>query len=194
MTIKNLDPFMRIDLRDQATRTTPVYSDFNFGYTVVGDLLVPDVFLMDLAVHLGSRHLEYGMVYSPSELCGREFFNALTNEERTVLGPSILLLLSDGSVKMNFADKELVNYVGPLSPGPGYGRYLTMGKHLPKALFEFMKANVGKITFEHGTRVSARQAFGEEFWSTLGEEERNLLKNCVLSNRAADHIGLHVED
>ena len=185
---------MRIDLRDQAKRTCAVYSDFNFGYTVVGDLLVPDVFLMDLAAHLGSRHLEYGMVYSPKKLCDREFFNALTNEERAVLGPCILLLISDGSVKMNFADKELVDFVGLLSSGPGHGRYLTMGKHLPKALFEFMKANVGKIKFEHGTRVSVRQAFGEEFWSTLGEEERNLLKNCVLFNVAADHIGLHAGD
>ena len=123
MIQKELEPFMHIDLRDQAERTCPVYSDFNFGYTVVGDLLVPDVFLMNLAVHLGSRHLEYGMVYSPRELCDREFFYALTNEERAVLGPCILLLISDGSVKMNFADKELVDYVGPLSPGPGYGRY-----------------------------------------------------------------------
>ena len=80
--------------------------DVCFGYFIVGDVLVPNAFLDRLGFHLGSEELNYGDALSPRQLCGDEFFLSLTDEEREVLGPCILLLVDEGRISMRFPGED----------------------------------------------------------------------------------------
>ena len=94
---------MTINFNDIAKFNGVVDSNADFGYKVIGGMLVSNLFMERLTRHLDSIRLEYGVVFDPGKVCGENFLKSLTEEEREVLGPCILVLIDEGAITMNFS-------------------------------------------------------------------------------------------
>lgn len=103
---RTFDSLITITLDDTAKFRGVKDSDEYFNYSIINDRLVPNSFLDRIALHLSDKSLKYGEVLSPRRLCGDDFFFSLTNDERQVLGPCILLLIGVGLVTMTFPGEK----------------------------------------------------------------------------------------
>ena len=191
MITDDLDSLMTINLNGMAKFNGVVDPDVCFGYTVIGDMLVSNSFMKRLEVHLDSIELKYGTVFSARKLCGDKFFNSLTDEERLVLAPCILVLIDEGGIRMNFAGAERN---GQVQPARAYGHFLSTECDLPEPLFDLLKESLAKARFDHDRVLLPRKALGAETWNTLNEKDQDALRRCMLIKLSDDHVHLYPVD
>jgi hypothetical protein len=103
MASKNLNSLTHVNLEYTAGMHEGIDENDFIGFSVINDMLVPIAFVDRLSSHLALKEIVYGDVISPRQLCGDEFFNSLTAEERQVLASCILLLIEDGRIELNFS-------------------------------------------------------------------------------------------
>lgn len=103
MASKNLNSLTRTYLEYVGGMHDGIDENDCIGFSIIDDMIVPISFVDRLSFHLDLKTIIYGDVISPRRLCGDEFFNSLTDEERQVLASCILLLIEDGRIALNFS-------------------------------------------------------------------------------------------
>jgi hypothetical protein len=71
------------------------------GYVLVDKCLVPLTFIARIKEELSDHQFDYGYVISESEMFEADFLQSLSEEERAVLMPCVLILIERGDLGFN---------------------------------------------------------------------------------------------
>lgn len=74
--------------------------DFDDGFLLMNDHLVPYCFIESVADHLESTVVHRAVVMSVREIVGEAFWQELDIREQQVIGPVLLLLIETGRVAL----------------------------------------------------------------------------------------------
>ena len=67
-----------------------------YGYFLIEEKLVPKSFVIKLYHHLCDISFEYGDIWSVQELLGNDFWLSLNDDERSVAGACVLIIIENG--------------------------------------------------------------------------------------------------
>lgn len=99
MKIANsLYPSTVCDLTMLRQTTCDVGSGEKYGYALVGNDLVSYKFIESVRKHVFQCHLNYVSTICAEEIVDQDFWNALDEYERKMVGPSLLILIGNGQI------------------------------------------------------------------------------------------------
>ena len=77
------------------------------GYALLGEHLVPFSFINRVTEQLDSELFHYDRVLDPREMVGDDFYESLSDVERCVLSPCLLMIFEQGSLSVVFPGEQV---------------------------------------------------------------------------------------
>ncbi len=164
------------------------------GYFLVNDTLVPYAFLdlIEADIGYGLITIEYGDVFTPEDLMDDQFWAILTEQERAVLGPCVLLLIEQGRIALTFPEVEPDDLMEMERPE---GMFLSVDGKYPKSLIKKIQQRLyEKPLVPNSGNYSPDEALGLALWNSLSRKERAALKGSEFIVMAEGHAHLHVKE
>ena len=72
------------------------------GFVYIAEHLVPYAFLNRIEIHLQAISFNHEDIFEPKEMVGQSFWDELTFQEQSILGPCLMYLIQEERIALSF--------------------------------------------------------------------------------------------